>query len=79
MTIDLNEHMEKKSQERRAKAYDAIGEVVNGMTILDVLRILSAFSLAVLNEMDDPERSEAVKTFSSIIAQSVGKPTGTVQ
>ena len=79
MTIDLNEHMEKKKQERHIKAYDAIGGAVDGMSIGTILHILSVFSATVLDQLDEPERSKAAMVFSSVIMETNVKPEGTVQ
>ena len=79
MTIDLNEHMEKKKQERHIAAYDAIGAAVDGMTIGTVLHILSVFTETILDYMQEPERSKAAMVFSSVIMQSNPQPEGPVQ
>jgi len=79
MTIDLNEHMEQKKQERHAKAYDAIGSAVDGMTIGTILHILSVFTATVLDQMNEPDRSQAAMVFSSVIMESNAKPEGLVQ
>ena len=79
MTIDLNEHMEKKKQERHIAAYDAIGAAVDGMTIGTVLHILSVFTETILDYMQEPERSKAAMVFSSVIMQSNPQPEGSVQ
>ena len=79
MTIDLNEHMEKKKQERHITAYDAIGEAVDGMTIGTVLHILSVFTKSVLDNMEEPKRSEAAMVFSSIIMETNAQAEGPVQ
>ena len=79
MTIDLNEHMEQKKQERHIAAYDAIGAAVDGMSIGTILHILSVFSATVLDQLDEPERSKAAMVFSSIIMQSNPQPEGSVQ
>jgi len=79
MTIDLNEHMEKKKQERHIAAYDAIGAAVDGMSIGTVLHILSVFTETILDYMQEPERSKAAMVFSSVIMQSNPQPEGSVQ
>ena len=79
MTIDLNEHMEQKKQERHIAAYDAIGEAVDGMTVGTILHILSVFSATVLDQLDEPERSKAAMVFSSVIMQGTPQPEGPVQ
>ena len=79
MTIDLNEHMERKKQERHIAAYDAIGEAVDGMSVGTVLHILSAFTRAVLDNMGEPDRSQAAMVFSSVIMESNAKPEAPVQ
>ena len=79
MTINLNEHMEQKKQERHIAAYDAIGEAVDGMTVGTILHILSVFSATVLDQLDEPERSKAAMVFSSVIMQGNPQPEGPVQ
>ena len=79
MTINLNEHMEQKKQERHIAAYDAIGEAVDGMTVGTILHILSVFSATVLDQLDEPERSKAAMVFSSVIMQGTPQPEGSVQ
>ena len=79
MTIDLNEHMEKKKQERHIAAYDAIGAAVDGMSIGTILHILSVFSATVLDQLDEPERSKAAMVFSSVIMESRSQPEAPVQ
>ena len=79
MTIDLNEHMEKKKQERHIAAYDAIGAAVDGMSIGTVLHILSVFTETILDYMQEPERSKAAMVFSSVIMQGNPQPEGPVQ
>ena len=79
MTMDLNEHMERKKQERHIAAYDAIGAAVDGMSIGTVLHILSVFTETILDYMQEPERSKAAMVFSSVIMQSNPQPEGPVQ
>ena len=79
MTIDLNEHMEKKKQERHIAAYDAIGAAVDGMTIGTVLHILSVFTKSILDYMQEPERSKAAMVFSSVIMETNNEPNDIVQ
>lgn len=70
MTLDLNEHMERKKQERHMAAYDAIGVAVDGMTVGTVLHILAVFTSAVLNNLQEPKRSEAAMVFASMIIET---------
>ena len=79
MTIDLNEHMEKKKQERHIAAYDAIGAAVDNMSIGTILHILSVFSATVLDQLDEPERSKAAMVFASVIMESKTQPEAPVQ
>ena len=79
MTIDLNEHMEKKKQERHIAAYDAIGSAVDGMTIGTVLHVLSVFTKSILDYMQEPERSKAAMVFSSVIMETNNEPNDIVQ
>ena len=79
MTIDLNEHMEKKKHERHIAAYDAIGAAVDGRSIGTILHVLSVFSATVLEQLDEPERSKAAMVFSSVIMESKTQPEAPVQ
>ena len=79
MTIDLNEHMEKKKQEKHIKAYNKIGDAVDGMTIGTVLHILASFTSAVLNNMEEPDRGKAAMVFSSMIMETNAKPDKPIQ
>ena len=74
MTIDLKEHMEKKKQEKHIKAYNKIGDAVDGMTIGTVLHILASFTASVLDKMDEPDRSKAARVFSSVIMEGKKDP-----
>jgi hypothetical protein len=74
MTINLKDHMEKKKQEKHIKTYDKIGAAVDGLSIGTVLHILSAFTAAVLNNMDEPHRSKAAMVFSSVIMEGKKDP-----
>ena len=79
MTINLKEHMEKKKQDKHIKAYDKIGAAVDGMTIGTVLHILASFTSAVLNNMEEPDRSKAAMVFSSMIMETNAKPDEPIQ
>jgi len=79
MTINLDEHMEKKKQEKHIKAYDAIGGALDGMTVGTTLHILSVFSKTVLDQLDEPERSKAAMIFSSVIMETNAKPESPIQ
>lgn len=72
MTVDLKEHMKKKTQAKHVKAYDAIGKAVDGMTIGTVLHILASFTSSVLGNMEETDRMKAAMVFSSMI---MSKPT----
>jgi len=74
MTLDLKNHMEKKKQEKHIKAYNKIGDAVDGMTIGTVLHILASFTASVLDKMDEPDRSKAAMVFSSVIMESKKDP-----
>jgi len=67
VTIDLKEHMKKKTQAKHVKAYDAIGRAVDGMTIGTVLHIMASFTASVLANMEEPDRTKAAMVFSSMI------------
>lgn len=79
MTLDLNEHMEQKKQERHIEAYDGIGAALDGMTVGTILHILSVFSSTVLDQLAEPDRSKAAMVFSSVIMESKSQPEGSVQ
>lgn len=68
MTIDLKEHMKKKTQQKHVKAYDAIGKAVDGMTIGTVLHIMSAFVATILSTMSVEARADAAVRFYTIIS-----------
>jgi hypothetical protein len=75
MTIDLNEHMKKKTQQKHIKAYDAIGKALDGMSIGTVLHILSAFTATVLSSMTPEGRLDAAMRFYTIIASDQNEDT----
>jgi hypothetical protein len=78
MTIDLNEHMKKKTQEKHIKAYDAMAKAMDGLTVGTVLHITSAFVASVMSQLDGPARMQAAMTFYAQIAED--KPdAGAVQ
>jgi hypothetical protein len=79
MTVDLKEHMKNKKREKHIKVYDAIGEAVDGLTFGTALSILSAFTKTVLDNMSEPDRSQAAMLFASIIMESNHKAEDTVQ
>ena len=69
MTLDINEHMEKKMREKHIKAYDAMAKAMEGLTIVTVLHITSSFVSYVLSQLDSPARMQAAMTFYSLIAE----------
>lgn len=75
MTLDLNEHMKKKTQQKHIKAYDAIGKALDGMSIGTVLHILSAFTATVLSSMTPEGRADAAMRFYTIIASDQNEDT----
>jgi hypothetical protein len=79
VTIDLKEHMTKKTKDKHIKAYNDIGKAVDGMTIGTVLHILASFSSAVLGNMEEPDRTKAAMVFSSIIMSNPTDEKETVQ
>lgn len=79
MTIDLNEHMKKKQQEKHIKAYDTIGKAVDGMTIGTILHILASFTSSVLSNMDPAQRMQAAMTFYGMIASDPRQPDEPLQ
>jgi hypothetical protein len=78
MTLDLKEHMEKKMREKHIKAYDAMANAMEGLTIVTVLHITSSFVAYVLSQLDSPARMQAAMTFYSLIAEDQ-KDAGTPQ
>jgi hypothetical protein len=68
MTIDLNEHMKKKTQQKHIKAYDAMAKAMDGLTIGTVLHITSSFVAQVLSAMTPEARADAAMRFYTIIA-----------
>lgn len=71
MTINLQEHMEKKRQEAEIGAYNAIGKAVDGMPIGSCLNVMAAFVRTILGDMSGPERMASAMLFYKII---VGDP-----
>ena len=69
MTLDINEHMAKKAQEKHIKAYDAMAKAMEGLTIVTVLHITSSFVAYVLSQLDSPARMQAAMTFYAQIAE----------
>ena len=69
MTLDLNEHMAKKAQEKHIKAYDAMAKAMDGLTVGTVLHIMSSFVASVMSQLDGPARMQAAMTFYSQIAE----------
>jgi len=78
MTLDINEHMAKKTQEKHIKAYDTMANAMEGLTIGTVLHITSSFVAHVLSQLDSPARMQAAMTFYSMIAEDQ-KDAGTPQ
>ena len=68
MTIDLNEHMKKKTQQKHIKAYDAMAKAMDGLTIGTVLHITASFVAQVLSTMSPEARMDAAMRFYTIIA-----------
>ena len=69
MTLDLNEHMAKKAQEKHIKAYDAMAKAMDGLTVGTVLHLTSTFVANVMSQLDGPARMQAAMTFYSQIAE----------
>ena len=69
MTLDLNEHMKKKTQEKHIKAYDAMAKAMDGLSIGTVLHITSSFVANVMSQLDGPARMQAAMTFYGQIAE----------
>ena len=78
MTLDIKEHMEKKMREKHIKAYDAMANAMEGLTIVTVLHITSSFVAYVLSQLDSPARMQAAMTFYAQIAEDK-KDAGTEQ
>ena len=68
MTIDLQEHMAKKRQEKEIATYNAIGVAVDGMPVGGVLNVMAAFVRTILGDMSGPERMASAMLFYQIIA-----------
>ena len=69
MTLDINEHMEKKMREKHIKAYEAMAKAMDGLTVGTVLHITSAFVADVMRQLDGPTRMQAAMTFYAQIAE----------
>ena len=78
MTLDLNEHMAKKAQEKHIKAYDAMAKAMDGLTVGTVLHLTSTFVANVMSQLDAPARMQAAMTFYGQIAEDK-KEAGTPQ
>jgi len=68
MTVDLKEHMKKKTQQKHIKAYDAMAKAMDGLTIGTVLHITASFVSSILANMDPASRADAAMRFYTIIA-----------
>jgi len=75
MTIDLNEHMKKKTQQKHIKAYDAMAKAMDGLTIGTVLHITASFVAQVLSTMAPEARMDAAMRFYTIIASDKNEDT----
>ena len=69
MTLDLKEHMNKKTQEKHIKAYDTMAKAMDGLTIGTVLHITSSGVASVMSQLDTPARMQAAMTFYGQIAE----------
>ena len=69
MTLDLNEHMKKKTQEQHIKAYDAMAKAMDGLSIGTVMHITSPFVANIMSQLDGPARMQAAMTFYGQIAE----------
>ena len=69
MTLDLNEHMKKKTQEKHIKAYDAMAKAMDGLSIGTVMHITSSFVANSMSQLDGPARMQAAMTFYGQIAE----------
>ena len=69
MTLDLNEHMKKKTQEKHIKAYDAMAKAMDGLSIGTVMHITSSFVANIMSQLDGPARMQAAMTFYGQIAE----------
>ena len=74
-TIDLNEHMKKKAQEKHIKAYDTMAKAMNGLTVGTVLHITSAIVAHLLSQMTPEGRADAAMRFYTIIASNPNEDT----
>jgi len=75
MTIDLNEHMKKKTQQKHVKVYDTMAKAMDGLTIGTVLHITASFVAQVLSTMSPEARMDAAMRFYTIIASDKNEDT----
>ena len=75
MTIDLKEHMKKKTQQKHVKAYDTMAKAMDGLTIGTVLHITASFVAQVLSTMPPEARMDAAMRFYTIIASDKNEDT----
>lgn len=75
MTINLNEHMKKKTQQKHVKAYDTMAKAMDGLTIGTVLHITASFVAQVLSTMSPEARMDAAMRFYTIIASDKNEDT----
>jgi hypothetical protein len=78
MTLDLNEHIEKKKREKHVEAYNAMAAAMNGLSIGTVLHITGLFVADVMRQLNSQARMQAAMTFYSMIAEDP-KEAGTPQ
>jgi len=69
MTLDLKEHMAKKNEEARIRAFNDVGAALNGLPIGTVLQILGAVSAAAIRNMPPAERLKVASMFYSALAR----------
>jgi len=67
MTIDLNEHMKKKTQEKHIKAYDAMAKAMDGLTVGSALNILAGLVYGATEKLPDADRQRVAAMFNQIL------------
>jgi len=69
MTLDLKEHMAKKDEEARIKAFNDVGAALNGLPIGTALQILGAVSASAVRNMPPAERIKIASMFYGVLAR----------
>jgi len=69
MTLDLKEHMAKKDEEARIKAFNDVGAALNGLPIGTALQVLGAVSASAIRTMPTLERLKVASMFYSALTR----------